>query len=100
MFTNVQRTARTPSCESSCFKRNGWGHAGQNGGIEGFVWGGRRGSTPADMTEMPEARLDWALEDAQPVSIMLSSRTSSAHSRVGQDLLESRTPSGTTDKEE
>jgi hypothetical protein len=65
--------AGTRSCMSSCLKRNGWGQARWNGRNEGFVCGGRRGSTPADMTEMPEARLGWALEDTQLVSIMLSS---------------------------
>jgi hypothetical protein len=40
---------------------------------QSFVPGDRRGSVVANMTEMPEVRLDWALEDTQRVSIMLSS---------------------------
>src|ERR1035437_10204548 len=40
---------------------------------ESFVPGYRRDSVAANMTEMPEVRLDWALEDTQRVSIRLSS---------------------------
>jgi hypothetical protein len=47
--------------------------AGWNGGRKGVDCGGRRNSTTANVTEVPEARLNRAFEDTQRVSIMLSS---------------------------
>src|ERR1700722_6563973 len=51
---------------SACFIWIGW-----VGGLRASPeWLGRHG--PANVAEMPEARLDWTLEDAQYISIMLS----------------------------
>jgi hypothetical protein len=61
------------SCLSSCFKWDSRVWIGRNGWERDIVRVDRRSSVAANMTEMPEARLGWALEDTQHVSIMLSS---------------------------
>jgi hypothetical protein len=48
------------------------------------------------MADVPVADLDWARKDTQRISIMLSSSNLIGSARI---VLESRTPSGRTDKE-